>query len=106
MKSGVELNEVSVADTLRKFRESENLYVCPSFGTISGYGHNGAIIHYSASKSDAATIGTDAPFLCDSGGQYLDGTTDVTRTMHYGTPTAHHRRCYTRVLQVCRSGLL
>jgi hypothetical protein len=75
-----------------------------------------AIIHYSPDPNDCAIIRKDQIYLCDSGGslafcssalhvhrwllgQYLDGTTDVTRTLHFGTPTSEQRRCFTRVLQ-------
>lgn len=62
-------------------------------------GPNGAVIHYKADPETAAPVTLDRMFLCDSGGQYLDGTTDVTRTVHFGEPTAHERECFTRVLQ-------
>eukprot|EP01090_Pellita_catalonica_P017920 TRINITY_DN5573_c0_g1_i1.p1 TRINITY_DN5573_c0_g1~~TRINITY_DN5573_c0_g1_i1.p1 ORF type:complete len:307 (+),score=58.46 TRINITY_DN5573_c0_g1_i1:38-922(+) len=91
--------EVTVADKLEEFRSKVDDYVSLSFETISGAGSNGAIIHYSPDKSDCAAVTKDSMFLCDSGGQYLDGTTDVTRTVHFGTPTAHQKRCFTRVLQ-------
>jgi len=71
-----------------------------SFTTIAGSGPNGAIIHYHAHKDSAAAVTVDQLYLCDSGGQYKDGTTDVTRTLHFGTPSEHQKRCYTRVLQV------
>lgn len=70
-----------------------------SFETISGYGPNGAIIHYKPEPETCAIIKSDNLYLCDSGGQYRDGTTDVTRTIHFTTPTAHQKRCFTRVLQ-------
>ncbi|KAH9166495.1 hypothetical protein EDB89DRAFT_1910634 [Lactarius sanguifluus] len=58
-----------------------------------------AIIHYLPDPNDCAIIQKDQVYLCDSGGQYLDGTTDVTRTLHFGTPTDEQRRAFTRVLQ-------
>ncbi len=70
-----------------------------SFDTISSSGPNGAVIHYKPSPETARPVDAGAVYLCDSGGQYLDGTTDVTRTLHFGAPTAHERECYTRVLQ-------
>jgi len=70
-----------------------------SFPTIAGSGPNGAIIHYRPQKESCAKVEKGKMFLVDSGAQYRDGTTDVTRTVHYGTPTAHEKRCYTRVLQ-------
>jgi Xaa-Pro aminopeptidase len=70
-----------------------------SFGTIAGSGGNGAIIHYSPPDEGSGQVSLDRMLLVDSGGQYLDGTTDITRTVHFGTPTAHQKRCFTRVLQ-------
>jgi Xaa-Pro aminopeptidase len=64
-----------------------------------GSGANGAIIHYHPSELRPALVSPDAMLLVDSGGHYTSGTTDVTRTIHTGTPTAHQKRCYTRVLQ-------
>lgn len=74
-------------------------FVGLSFDTISSTGPNGAIIHYKPEKPNAARINPDLVYLCDSGGQYIDGTTDVTRTLHFKTPSAHEKRCFTRVLQ-------
>jgi Xaa-Pro aminopeptidase len=74
-------------------------FVGLSFDTISSTGPNGAIIHYKPEKPSAARINADLVYLCDSGGQYIDGTTDVTRTLHFRTPSAHEKRCFTRVLQ-------
>ncbi|POW11762.1 hypothetical protein PSTT_04999 [Puccinia striiformis] len=70
-----------------------------SFDTISSSGPNAAIIHYSPPETDSAIIDKDQIYLCDSGAQYLDGTTDVTRTWHFGSPTAEEKRAFTRVLQ-------
>ena len=64
-----------------------------------GANGNGAIIHYRAEASTCATVDASTLLLVDSGGQYDCGTTDITRTMHFGTPSAHQRQCYTRVLQ-------
>ncbi|CAM9226800.1 unnamed protein product [Choristocarpus tenellus] len=96
---GWPITECTAAEKLEEFRKTQAGYVCPSFETISGYGPNGSIIHYCAPKETARAIGTDNLFLLDSGAQYKDGTTDVTRTLHFGTPTAHHRRCFTLVLK-------
>jgi len=74
-------------------------YLDNSFDTIAGYGPNGAVIHYRAEPATAATLGTSSLFLLDSGAQYVDGTTDVTRTMHFGEPAQHERECFTRVLK-------
>ena len=60
---------------------------------------NAAVIHYHATHGACSLIDRESVYLCDTGGQYLDGTTDVTRTLHFGSPTADERRAYTRVLQ-------
>jgi Xaa-Pro aminopeptidase len=98
------LTEYTAAAKLEEFRAkaSPGTHMGPSFDTIAGYGANGAIIHYKPSATTAAALvphTPDAMFLLDSGAQYLDGTTDVTRTVHFGTPTAHQRACYTGVLK-------
>lgn len=96
----MEWNELTAAKRLDSLRSEQALFRGLSFGTISGYGSNGAIIHYDPATNDSpATISTDSLYLCDSGGQYLDGTTDVTRTLFFGQQsTAWQRECYTRVL--------
>ncbi|KAH9974669.1 Creatinase/aminopeptidase [Lactifluus volemus] len=99
LNQGVELSESQGADQLEKFRSELPLFKGLSFTTISSTGPNGAIIHYSPDPNDCAIIRNDQIYLCDSGGQYMDGTTDVTRTLHFGTPTAEQRRSFTRVLQ-------
>lgn len=93
------LDEVDGADRLEQFRAEGANYRGLSFDTISGSGPNGAIIHYKPEKPTAAPITATHMYLCDSGAQYLDGTTDVTRTVHFGLPTAWERECYTRVLK-------
>jgi len=99
LNNGVELNESQAADQLEKYRSELELFKGLSFTTISSTGPNAAIIHYSPDPNDCAIIRKDQVYLCDSGGQYLDGTTDVTRTWHFGTPTAEEKRAFTRVLQ-------
>lgn len=97
---GEPLTEVSVSESLLKFRQANTSFVTPSFATIAGFASNGAIIHYHPKEgSNNKQIDASDMFLLDSGGQYLNGTTDITRTLHMGTPSAHHKRCYTRVLQ-------
>lgn len=93
--------EVSAATRLEEIRSSYPDFKGLSFYTISGYGAHASIIHYRPDPSSPDTnsqILTDNVYLLDSGGQYLDGTTDVTRTMHYGQPTAIMKEAYTRVL--------
>eukprot|EP01032_Pedospumella_encystans_P009398 gene9398-11062_t len=99
VKAGEKITEFDVTEHIERFRSKMTDHVGPSFGTIAGYGPNGAMMHYSPSKEVSATLGTDTMFLCDSGAQYLDGTTDVTRTMHFGTPTERMKQCYTAVLK-------
>ncbi|RKP17796.1 mitochondrial carrier [Rozella allomycis CSF55] len=70
-----------------------------SFDTISGSGPNGAVIHYHAKKESARNLSVNEMYLCDSGAQFLDGTTDVTRTVHFGNPTDYEKECFTRVLK-------
>ncbi|KAH9038495.1 Creatinase/aminopeptidase [Lactarius pseudohatsudake] len=91
LNQGVKLSESQGADQLEKFRSELLLFKGLSFPTISSTGPNGAIIHYSPDPNDCAIIQKDQVYLCDSGGQYLDGTTDVTRTLHFGTPTDEQR---------------
>lgn len=74
-------------------------FASPSFETISASGPNAAVIHYHPKPGKGARVTRNELFLLDSGAQYLDGTTDVTRTLHFGTPTQHQRECFTRVLQ-------
>ncbi|KAI7889388.1 peptidase M24, structural domain-containing protein [Mucor mucedo] len=97
--AGEQLDEVDAADRLEQFRAEQDHFVGLSFATISSTGSNGAIIHYKPEKGACKIIDPSQIYLCDSGGQYLDGTTDVTRTFHFGTPTAYEKRCFTRVLQ-------
>ncbi|XP_073005199.1 aminopeptidase P2 [Typha latifolia] len=95
----VELTEVEVADKLLEFRKKQEGFIETSFDTISGYGANGAIIHYQATPESCSVVGHKNLFLLDSGGQYIDGTTDITRTVHFGEPSSWQKECFTRVLQ-------
>jgi Xaa-Pro aminopeptidase len=99
LKHGKKHDEVSIADKLEQFRSQQKDYVSLSFDTIAGSGGNGAIIHYHAHKETCAAVTADKLLLLDSGAQYRDGTTDVTRTVHFGTPSAEEKHAYTRVLQ-------
>jgi len=93
------LNEWVVAQKLDSLRGEQDLFVSLSFPTISSSGANAAVIHYSPEAENAAPIRKDWIYLVDSGGQYRDGTTDVTRTVHFGTPTHLEKRNFTLVLQ-------
>nr|QFN66800.1 aminopeptidase [Propylea japonica] len=96
-KGGV--TEISGATKLEEFRKLQKDFMGLSFPTISSSGPNGAIIHYNPTKETDAPITTDSLYLCDSGAQFKDGTTDVTRTVHFGTPTNYEKECFTRVLK-------
>jgi Xaa-Pro aminopeptidase len=91
--------EVSASDKLFEFRKQGPNFFSLSFPTIAGFKDHGAIIHYRAEPKTAHKLGNDGLFLLDSGGQYVNGTTDVTRTLHLGTPTAFEKECYTLVLK-------
>lgn len=93
------LTEIDVVKALEGFRMQTNALRDISFETICGAGPNGAIVHYRVSEDTNRPLAPGELLLVDSGGQYVDGTTDITRTMAIGHPTAEHRRCYTRVLQ-------
>ncbi|KAJ2992148.1 hypothetical protein HDV02_003264, partial [Globomyces sp. JEL0801] len=90
-KKNTSITEASAADKLEKFRSELALFKGLSFDTISSTGPN--------EHGTCATIDPAQMYLCDSGGQYLDGTTDVTRTMHFGTPTDEEKDAFTRVLK-------
>ncbi|CAH0731135.1 unnamed protein product, partial [Brenthis ino] len=98
---GQNITEINVVDKLDELRSQEQDYKGPSFATIAGAGENGAIIHYKPSREGPQrVIEKDEMFLVDSGGQYMDGTTDITRTRHMsGSPTAAQRLAFTRVLK-------
>ncbi|CAA6659117.1 unnamed protein product [Spirodela intermedia] len=93
------VTEVEVADKLLEFRSKQSGFLDTSFDTISAYGPNGAIIHYRPYPESCSVVDSKNLFLLDSGGQYVDGTTDITRTVHFGEPTSRQMDCFTRVLQ-------
>ena len=93
------LTELSAAAKLEAFRQAGGDLVDLSFDTISGAGPNGAICHYKVDEASNRPIEIDTLYLIDSGGQYRDGTTDVTRTVAVGVPTAEMRDRFTRVLK-------
>jgi Xaa-Pro aminopeptidase len=97
--AGGELTEIQVAETLEGFRRATGCLSDVSFDTISGAGSNGAIVHYRVTRSTNRTIHPGEIFLLDSGAQYPDGTTDITRTLMVGEPTAEMRDRFTRVLK-------
>ena len=96
-----DVTECQAADKLESFRKQKEHFVGLSFDTIAGSGPNGAIIHYKPEHESCSALHRDKLFLLDSGAQYLDGTTDVTRTIHLGTPSQEERDSFTRVLMGC-----
>lgn len=99
IEAGHRVTEISAANKLASFRQEQKDFVGLSFDTISSSGPNGAIIHYKPTEETDRVVNDQEVYLCDSGGQYRDGTTDVTRTLHFGTPTLFQRQCFTRVLK-------
>ncbi len=93
------LTEIDAVGALETFRRDTGLLKEVSFPTISGAGPNGAIVHYRVTRATNRTIGSGELFLIDSGAQYEDGTTDITRTVAVGAPSAEMRDRFTRVLQ-------
>jgi Xaa-Pro aminopeptidase len=93
------ITEVDAQIKLEKFRKQNKNYLYPSFETIAGSGKNGAIVHYRAKKESCRTIKKNDIFLCDSGGQYNYGTTDVTRTICFAKQKQSIKNIYTKVLK-------
>ncbi len=93
------LTEISVEQTLKEYRAAASEYVEDSFDTIAGFNAHGAIVHYRAKESTAKKIEGDGLLLLDSGAQYKDGTTDITRTIAIGNPTQEMKERYTLVLR-------
>lgn len=96
---GGQIDEITAADRLRAFRAEGDLFKDLSFDTISGSGPNGAIVHYRVTPESNRTIQPGDLYLVDSGAQYLDGTTDITRTIGVGDPGDEARDRFTRVLK-------
>jgi Xaa-Pro aminopeptidase len=93
------LTEVAIDEHITAARARRPGFVSPSFGTIAGFNANGAVMHYRATPSAHAVIEGDGLLLIDSGGQYLGGTTDITRVVPVGTPSAAQKRDFTLVLK-------
>ena len=94
-----QINEVQAQKKLESFRKLNKNYLYPSFNTIAGSGKNGAIVHYHAKKESCKIIKKKDIFLCDSGGQYKYGTTDVTRTICFSKPKIRIKNIFTKVLK-------
>lgn len=99
MAAGEKVTEISLAEKLTAFRAEQPQYIMDSFETIAGYAAHGAIVHYSATPETDATLRPEGLLLIDSGAQYLDGTTDITRTTALGEPTEQMKKDFTRVLK-------
>ena len=93
------LTEIDAVEALESFRRDSGLLKDISFPTIAGSGPNGAIVHYRVTRTSNRTLGKNELFLIDSGAQYEDGTTDITRTVAVGTPSDEMRDRFTRVLK-------
>ncbi|MBQ7449428.1 MAG: aminopeptidase P family protein [Paludibacteraceae bacterium] len=93
------LTEVDLMRKLHSFRAEQENFIEESFETIAGYNANGAIVHYEAREDDCAEVCPEGILLLDSGGQYLDGTTDITRTIALSEPSAQAKRDYTLVMK-------
>ena len=93
------ITEYDAQNKLEGFRKKSKEYLYPSFNTIAGTGSNGAIVHYRATKKNTKTISKKQLFLCDSGGQYKFGTTDVTRTICFSKPKKFIKNIFTKVLK-------
>ena len=93
------ITEVDAQNKLEKFRKQNKNYLFPSFNTIAGSGKNGAIVHYRATKKNTKYIHKNEIFLCDSGGQYKYGTTDVTRTICFDKQNLNVKKIFTYVLK-------
>lgn len=95
----VPMTELSLTQKLDNFRSDQENFLCPSFSTIVAYKEHGALPHYSATPETDYEIVTSGLLLIDSGGQYLDGTTDITRTISIGQPTPEQKKDFTLVLK-------
>lgn len=99
VKGNKQVSEIQFADKLREYRAAQPDFFCESFGTIAGFGPHGAIVHYKATPDNDVAITKENLLLVDSGANYLDGTTDITRTMTFGKPSNQQKRDFTNVLK-------
>ena len=93
----IEITEISASDKMTALRKEQGNFIEPSFASISGYAGNGAIVHYSATEESNQVIQPKGLYLLDSGGQYFDGTTDITRTYAVGELTEEEKSHFTSV---------
>jgi Xaa-Pro aminopeptidase len=97
-KNRTDLNEYQIGLKNKEMREEQENFMGESFAPICGCGANAAIIHYEQNENLHSDMNKNLIILCDTGAQYKDGTTDITRTVHYGNPTKKEKEMYTRVL--------
>ena len=95
----IKITEISAKNKLEQFRKKNKNYQFPSFNTISSSGPNGAIVHYKVNKKTNRLIKKNDIYLCDSGGQYHYGTTDVTRTLCFTKQSERIKNIFTKVLK-------
>lgn len=95
----IPMTEVSAGEYLEQLRREQEKFIEPSFATICAYGANGAIIHYSAKPESCAAVKAEGMLMVDSGGHYLDGSTDITRTFVLGEVTDEMKQHFTLVLR-------
>ena len=93
------ISELTIDEKITAFRAQQDGFIGPSFSTIAGFNANGALPHYRATEEHYSFIEGDGLLLIDSGGQYVNGTTDITRVVPVGTPTQPQKRDYTLVLK-------
>ena len=99
LNAGEAITELDASQKLTALRSEQQYYLMDSFESISAYAAHGAIVHYAATPETNATLKPEGLYLLDSGAQYLDGTTDITRTIALGEPTEQMRKDFTRVLK-------
>ncbi|NUF37131.1 aminopeptidase P family protein [Acinetobacter lactucae] len=99
LHQGENISELTIDEKITAYRAQQDGFIGPSFSTIAGFNANGALPHYRATKEHYSFIEGDGLLLIDSGGQYVDGTTDITRVVPVGTPTEQQKRDYTLVLK-------
>ncbi|NUG52385.1 aminopeptidase P family protein [Acinetobacter lactucae] len=99
LHQGENISELTIDEKITAYRAQQDGFIGPSFSTIAGFNANGALPHYRATEEHYSFIEGDGLLLIDSGGQYVDGTTDITRVVPVGTPTEQQKRDYTLVLK-------
>lgn len=99
VKAGKKVTEITASEKLTEFRSKNDLFIEPSFNTIAGYKEHAAMMHYSANEETDCELKPEGFFLFDSGGQYYDGTTDITRTVVLGKLTEEEKRDFTLVVK-------